>query len=143
MSMKDAKVFIKILLAVMAFLSLMILTHVFLDRALPLDFELVNSMQSPDNVMTLYVYSVNGGATSDYSYRLAISPDKNFDEADKDDYFFHFDTDHGAASKDIGCEWIDASNVKITCDKKVRVFRQRNKTGSVNIQYEKITAEQK
>ncbi|MBP5697565.1 MAG: hypothetical protein J6X11_13105 [Treponema sp.] len=55
----------------------------------------------------------------------------------KKNYFFHYDSNHGSASKDIKIEWLDSSNIKITYDKNIRAFEQRSKTGSINIQYEK------
>lgn len=123
--MKKIKKFIKIIFTVIGFFLVMVLISLFLDRAIPLDYELINSMQSPDNSMMLYIYSVNGGATSDYSYRLAISANKNFDEINKDNFFFQFDTNHGSASKNIEVEWDDLLCIKIIYDKNIRVFRQK------------------
>ena len=55
----------------------------------------------------------------------------------KKNYFFHYDSNHGSASKDIKIEWLDSSNIKITYDKNIRAFEQKSKTGSINIHYEK------
>ena len=134
--MKTITNFIKIVFTVIGCFLVMLLICIFLDGAIPLDYVLINSMQSPDNSMMLYTYSVNGGATSDYSYRLAISSNKNFDEIDKDNYFFHYDTNHGSASKNIEVDWDDSLSIKIIYDKNIRVFRQKNKIKFINIQYE-------
>ncbi len=131
------KKFIKVFLAVMAYLSLMLLIGFTLNKTMPLDYELISSIQSPDKSRTLYVYSVNSGATSDYSYRVSVSSKNEFDKVNKENYFFHYDSNHGSASKDIKIEWVNSSNIKITYDKNIRAFKQRSKTGSINIQYEK------
>lgn len=131
------KKIIKIFLAVMAYLSLKLLIGFTLNKTMPLDYELISSIQSPDKSRTLYVYSVNSGATSDYSYRVTVSSKNEFDKVNKENYFFHYDSNHGSASKDIKIEWVDSLNIKITYDKNIRAFEQRSKTGSINIQYEK------
>lgn len=131
------KKIIKVFLAVMVYLSLMLLIGFTLNKTMPLDYELISSIQSPDKSRTLYVYSVNSGATSDYSYRVTVSSKNEFDKVNKENYFFHYDSNHGSASKDIKIEWVDSSNIKITYDKNIRAFEQRSKTGSINIQYEK------
>ena len=131
------KKIVMVLLVVISYLSLMLLVGFALDKIMPLDYELISSIQSPDKSRTLYVYSVNSGATSDYSYRVTVSSKNEFDKVNKENYFFHYDSNHGSASKDIKIEWVDSSNIKITYDKNIRVFEQRSKTGSINIQYEK------
>ena len=131
------KKIIKVFLAVMAYLSLMLLIGFTLNKTMPLNYELISSIQSPDKSRTLYVYSVNSGATSDYSYSVTVSSKNEFDKVNKENYFFHYDSNHGSASKDIKIEWVDSSNIKITYDKSIRAFEQRSKTGSINIQYEK------
>lgn len=131
------KKFIKVLLVVIGYLSLMLLIGYALNKIIPLDYELISSVQSPDKTKTMYVYSVNSGAGSDYSYRVTVSSQNNFDKVNKDKYFFHYDSNHGSASKDIKIEWVNSSNIKITYDKNIRAFEQRSKTGSINIQYEK------
>ena len=131
------KKIIKVFLAIMIYLSLRLLIGFTLNKTMPMDYELISSVHSPDKSRTLYVYSVNSGATSDYSYRVTVSSKNEFDKVNKENYFFHYDSNHGSASKDIKIEWVDSSNIKITYDKNIRAFEQRSKTGSINIQYEK------
>ena len=130
------KKIVKVLLVVISYLSLMLLVGFALDKIMPMDYELISSVQSPDKTKTLYVYSVNSGASSDYSYRVTVSSKNSFDKVNKDKYFFHYDSNHGSASKDIKIEWLDSSNIKITYDKNIRAFEQKSKMGSINIQYQ-------
>ena len=129
------------LLSIITALFLICLSFFAIDKFLDkfsdrfLGYEIIDSIQSPDNSKTAYIYSVNPGATSDYSYRVSISSNKNFEELDKGNYCFNFDSNHGEGSTKIKLIWLDNSNLQIEYFKGIRIFTQKEKMSDVNILY--------
>ena len=129
------------LLSIITALFLICLSFFAIDKFLDkfsdrfLGYEIIDSIQSPDNSKTAYIQSVNPGATSDYSYRVSISSNKNFEELDKEKYCFNFDSNHGGGSTKIKLIWLDNSNLQIEYFKGIRIFTQKEKMSDVNILY--------
>lgn len=103
---------------------------------LQMGYELLNKYPSPDNSQYVYVYSVNTGATSGYSYRVTISDTDDFDKVNKEKYFFNLDRNHNAASQKINVEWLGCSNIKVEYDIKARVFKQNRSFLNTIIEYD-------
>ncbi len=106
-----------------------------INRIMSLDYEFINSISSPDNSKTVYVYSVNVGATSDFSYRVTISSKKDFQDINKEKYFFNFDSNHGNASTIINVVWIDNYNLQIEYSNRIRSFTKKPNYNDIKIKY--------
>ena len=106
-----------------------------LDRIIPIDYEFINSIPSPDASKTVYVYSVNSGATSDFSYRVTISSKKGFQDINKEKYFFNYDSNHGKGSTVLHIIWIDDNQLQIEYSDGIRSFTKKTNFNDIKISY--------
>ena len=106
-----------------------------LDRIIPIDYEFINSIPSPDASKTVYVYSVNSGATSDFSYRVTISSKKGFQDINKEKYFFNYDSNHGNGSTVLQITWIDDYHLNVEYYNGIRSFTKKTLYNDIKINY--------
>ena len=119
---------------ILILVSSLIITNA-LDKVIPVDYEIINSISSPDASKTVYVYSVNSGATSDFSYRVTISSKKDFQDIDKEKYFFNYDSNHGNGSTALQIIWIDECHLNIEYYKGIRSFTKKPIYDDIIINY--------
>ena len=132
---KDYSVFIGSIVGfILILVSSLIITNT-LDKVIPVDYEIINSIPSHDASKTVYIYSVNSGATSDFSYRVTISSKKDFPDIDKEKYFFNYDSNHGNGSTVLQITWIDDYHLNVEYYNGIRSFTKKTLYNDIKINY--------
>lgn len=104
--------------------------------------KLAESKLSPNGKLKILVFSVNCGATSDFSTQISLVDSDYILKNDDAGNIFSADSDHGKAKMNEGREiielktnWINNNSIEIEYPKNARIFKNDDERNDVEIIY--------
>ncbi len=93
--------------------------------------DIIQEVVSPDGKYVAYVFEANGGATTQFTYRLSVLKNsKKFKAGDVGNTFITYN--------EFDVEWIDNDTLKVNNISSIYIFKQETKIDDVNVSYNYI-----